>query len=166
MRTIVYSLLAAVSGVVLLFSYRASVADVAAADPVPAETPAAAQTVVPGKAAPTAPLAASSAPSAPVATDSTTGMQDGTYTGTVAATRFGPVQVAVTVTGGTIADVRMLQQPDSNGRDQQINARAIPILIRETTSAQSAAIDMVSGATYTSRGYVASLQSALDQARL
>lgn len=136
MRTIVYSLLVAVSGVVLLFSYRASVADVAAAGPVP------------------------------VATDSTPGMQDGTYTGTAAATRFGPVRVAVTVTGGTIADVRILQQPDSNGRDQMINARAIPILIGETTSAQSAAIDMVSGATYTSRGYVASLQSALDQARL
>ncbi|MBV9923302.1 MAG: FMN-binding protein, partial [Pseudonocardia sp.] len=53
-----------------------------------------------------------------------------------------------------------------NGRDQEINAEALPVLVRETMSAQNADIDMVSGATVTSDGYVRSLQSALDQAGL
>ena len=54
--------------------------------------------------------------------------------------------------------------PDASGRDQEINSEAVPELVQETMQAQSAQIDMVSGATYTSDGYVTSLQSALDQA--
>jgi uncharacterized protein with FMN-binding domain len=87
-------------------------------------------------------------------------------TGTVADTRWGPVQVQITVADGSITDVSVLQYPDSNGKDQEINARALPILIQETLDAQGAGIDMVSGATYTSDGYLTSLQSALDQAGL
>ena len=60
----------------------------------------------------------------------------------------------------------MLQYPTGNGTDQQINSYALPILIQETMDAQSANIDMVSGATVTSDGYLQSLQSALDQAGL
>jgi uncharacterized protein with FMN-binding domain len=59
----------------------------------------------------------------------------------------------------------VLQYPNGNHRDQEINDYALPILIDETTKAQSAQIDMVSGATVTSDGYIRSLQSALDQAR-
>lgn len=59
----------------------------------------------------------------------------------------------------------MIAYPDSNGRDRQINSSAIPQLVTETISAQSAQIHMVSGATYTSNGYAQSLQSALDQAQ-
>jgi uncharacterized protein with FMN-binding domain len=87
-------------------------------------------------------------------------------TGTVAETRWGPVQVQITVADGSITDVAVVQYPNSNGKDQEINARALPILIQETLKAQSASIDMVSGATYTSDGYLTSLQSALDQAGL
>jgi uncharacterized protein with FMN-binding domain len=76
------------------------------------------------------------------------------------------VQVQLTVAGGKITAVQVVQYPDSNGRDQEINAQALPILVKETLSAQSAKIDMVSGATYTSDGYLTSLQSALDQAGL
>ena len=90
----------------------------------------------------------------------------GAVTGAVAQTRWGPVQGRITVTGGRITDVSVVQYPHENGRDQQINARALPVLIDETISAQSASIDMVSGATITSEGYVQSLQSALDQAGL
>ena len=54
--------------------------------------------------------------------------------------------------------------PSGNGRDLEINDRALPVLVQETLDAQSADIDMVSGATVTSDGYVTSLQSALDQA--
>ena len=60
----------------------------------------------------------------------------------------------------------MLQSPSGNGKDSEINNYALPILTEETTSAQSANIDMVSGATVTSVGYIQSLQSALDQANL
>ena len=75
------------------------------------------------------------------------------------------MQVQVTVAGGQISDVQVVDYPDGNGRDRQINQNAIPQLVSETVRAQSAQIDMVSGATYTSRGYVTSLQSALDQAQ-
>jgi uncharacterized protein with FMN-binding domain len=87
-------------------------------------------------------------------------------TGDAADTRWGPVQVELTVSDGTITDVEVVEYPDGNGKDQQINARALPVLVQETLDAQSADIDMVSGATVTSEGYVESLQSALDQAGL
>jgi uncharacterized protein with FMN-binding domain len=87
-------------------------------------------------------------------------------TGAVASTRWGPVQVQLTVAGGKITAAQVVQQPDGNGRDQEINASAVPTLVQETLDAQSAKIDMVSGATVTSEGYLQSLQSALDQAHL
>ena len=71
----------------------------------------------------------------------------------------------ITVSGGRIADVSVPEYPDSERRDQEINAQAIPQLVAETKAAQSAQIDMVSGATFTSNGYAQSLQSALDQAK-
>ncbi|MEO6702666.1 MAG: FMN-binding protein [Jatrophihabitantaceae bacterium] len=87
-----------------------------------------------------------------------------TVTGSVADTRWGPVQVQLTVQGGKVTNVSVIQYPNGNSRDQEINSQALPILINETLSAQSAKVDMVSGATYTSQGYLSSLQSALDQA--
>jgi uncharacterized protein with FMN-binding domain len=84
----------------------------------------------------------------------------------VAQTRWGPVQVVITVSGGKITAVDVPTYPTANGRDQQINAFAIPILKRETMSAQGADIDTVSGATVTSRGYIQSLQAAIDAAHL
>jgi uncharacterized protein with FMN-binding domain len=89
-----------------------------------------------------------------------------TVTGSVAKTRWGPVQVQLKVSNGKIANVSVIQYPNGNGRDQEINSQALPILIQETVSAQSAHVDMVSGATVTSDGYLESLQSALDQAGL
>lgn len=88
-----------------------------------------------------------------------------TVTGPSVNTRWGPVQVQLTMSGDTITAVDVVQYPDGNRRDQEINARALPILVRETLDAQSADIDMVSGATVTSDGYVSSLQAALDEAR-
>ena len=87
-----------------------------------------------------------------------------TYTGSVAQTRWGPVQVKITVQSGQLTKVTILQQPSGNSRDAEINNYALPILINESLKAQSANIDMVSGATVTSDGYVQSLQAALDQA--
>lgn len=76
------------------------------------------------------------------------------------------VQVQVKVNGGKLADVSVLQSPNGNPRDQEINAYALPILVQESLDAQSANIDMVSGATVTSDGYLQSLQGALDKAGL
>jgi len=89
-----------------------------------------------------------------------------TVTGDVAQTQWGPVQVQLVIENGTITDVKVLQYPSGNPRDVEINNYALPILIQETSQAQSAQIDMVSGATVTSTGYLQSLQSALDQANL
>ena len=98
--------------------------------------------------------------------DGTASASPVTVTGSSADTRWGPVQVEVTVADGTITDVTVVDYPTENGKDRQINARALPVLVQETLDAQSADIDMVSGATVTSDGYLQSLQSALDQAGL
>jgi uncharacterized protein with FMN-binding domain len=89
-----------------------------------------------------------------------------TVTGDTVQTQWGPVQVQLSVAGSRITGVTVLQYPNGNGTDTQINNYALPILVNETMSAQSASIDMVSGATYTSTGYQQSLQSALDRAGL
>ena len=89
-----------------------------------------------------------------------------TVTGPAVSTRWGDVQVAITLDGSTITDVTVPVYPTGNGRDQQINAYALPMLISDTLDAQSADIDMITGATVTSEGYVQSLQGALDKAGL
>jgi uncharacterized protein with FMN-binding domain len=91
--------------------------------------------------------------------------KDGTATGAVISTRFGDVQVEVTISGGAIANVTALQLPDRDRRSQSIASAAAPILRDEALTAQSANIDLLSGATYTSEAYAESLQSALDQVR-
>ena len=87
-----------------------------------------------------------------------------TLTGTVASTPYGPMQVAVTMAGKKITGVKVLQETNTGAMSQQIYANAVPQLTKETLAAQSARIDAVSGASYTSSGYIKSLQSALDQA--
>jgi uncharacterized protein with FMN-binding domain len=74
--------------------------------------------------------------------------------------------VQITVSDGTITKSEVLQVPWNNGRDQEINSQAVPILNSEAVQSQSAQIDMVSGASFTSNGYISSLQSAIDQANL
>ena len=89
-----------------------------------------------------------------------------TVTGAAASTIYGPVQVQIMVKGGKVTAAKAVEYPQDTPRDSQINAFAIPVLDREAASVGSAAIDMVSGATYTSQGYITSLQSALDQAKI
>jgi len=107
----------------------------------------------------------SAEPSAP----STAGVQtpattvSGTYTGDAVQTRYGTVQVEITVTDGQITAVDALQAPSGNPRNEQITSHAVPILTDEVLAAQNANVDSVSGASYTSDGYLQSLQSALDQ---
>jgi uncharacterized protein with FMN-binding domain len=83
-------------------------------------------------------------------------------TGNVANTVYGPVQVQLVVQSSKIIKVAVLQQPMNTIHDIQIGQFAFPQLISETLKAQNAKIDAVSGASYTSQGYIQSLQSALD----
>ncbi|GIE53671.1 FMN-binding protein [Amorphoplanes nipponensis] len=140
MRRITLWLFSTVAALVLLFSYRTSTGS-------PAPAGAAQTTTATG----------------PAATAAGGGK---TYTGSVAATRWGDVQVAITVTDGRITDVAVPVYPSGNGKDQEINAYALPVLRQETLAAQNADIDTVSGATVTSDGYRESLQAALDAAHL
>jgi len=87
-----------------------------------------------------------------------------TVTGTVADTTYGPMQVQVTLAGQSITSVKVLQRTDTGAESDQIDASAIPRLVNETLAVQSAHINAVSGASYTSAGYQRSLQSALDKA--
>jgi uncharacterized protein with FMN-binding domain len=153
-KKIVLWFMSTLTVVTLLFGYHTSTSSTAA---VTAESSAVAP-VTSGTGS------ASSGTSATSGTSSTS--TSTTFTGDSADTRWGPVQVEITIADGTMTDVSVIDYPTENGKDQQINARALPVLIRETLDAQSAEIDMVSGATVTSDGYVESLQSALDQAGL
>jgi uncharacterized protein with FMN-binding domain len=91
---------------------------------------------------------------------------DGVYTGSDVQTRFGSVQVQVTIAAGTITEVTPLQLTDVDRRSVQISNQAAPMLRQEVLAAQSAQVSTIGGATYTSEGYLSSLQSALDQAGL
>jgi uncharacterized protein with FMN-binding domain len=90
--------------------------------------------------------------------------QGRTLTGKPWPTVYGLVQVRITVAGGRVTAASAVRYPVDTPRDAQINAFAIPQLNKEAVAAGSAKIDTVSGATYTSGGYIGSLQSALDQA--
>jgi serine/threonine protein kinase len=87
-----------------------------------------------------------------------------TVAGTVTQTPYGPMQVRLTLAGQKITNVTVLQRTDDGPESDQIDAFALPKLTSETLAAQSAKIDAVSGASYTSSGYIQSLQSALDKA--
>jgi uncharacterized protein with FMN-binding domain len=84
----------------------------------------------------------------------------------VSQTRFGNVQVQITVSGGKITDVTALQLTDEGSRSVSISNQAAPLLRDEVLQAQSANVQTISGATITSDGYLSSLQSALDAAHL
>jgi uncharacterized protein with FMN-binding domain len=163
MRRITLWLFSTVAAVVLLFSYRTSTGGgtaPAVAAAAPATTP---QADDPAAGASPEPPTSPTSPSAGASTGSSAAK---TYTGSVAGTRWGDVQVTVTVAGGKITDVGVPIYPNGNGRDQEINAFALPTLVQETLQAQTANIQTVSGATVTSDGYLQSLQSALDAAGL
>src|SRR3954454_15951889 len=142
MRRIAVAIVGTVSGLVLLFSYHTSRNESSVA--VSASAPAVAgSSGSSGAAAGAAPPAAAASAA-------------GTYTGASVMTRWGAVQVEITVADGKITAVQAVEYPQGNARDRQINAYALPVLAQEATQAQSAQIDAVSGATVTSDGYIQS----------
>lgn len=152
-------------GLILLFSFRTP-------DSVPPRTaggPASQVAIVPGQSArpgsssgtlgsPPTPVGASAAPR-PSANNGTR-----TTTGDDVPNQFGDVQVQVTFAGGKITDVKALQLPFDRRRSAEISQYVEPYLRSEALQAQSAQIDLISGATYTSMSYAQSLQSAIDKA--
>lgn len=91
--------------------------------------------------------------------------RDGQYTGNVADAYYGPMQVKVVIQKGKIVDVKVLNYPHDRRRSAVINDQALPWLHDEAISAQSARVDMISGATLTSEAYIESLQTALNSAK-
>jgi uncharacterized protein with FMN-binding domain len=164
MRRITLWSLSTLTALVLLFSYHTSTSSKGATPAAPVIAQAASPAAVPTPEATTpsdSPTSSSSSGSSGSSSSSAK-----TYDGEAVSTRFGNVQVQITVTNGKITASQVLQVPWNDHRDQEINSAAVPILNQEAVSSQSANIDMVSGATYTSDGYIQSLQSAIDQAHL
>lgn len=90
--------------------------------------------------------------------------KDGQYTGSVADAYYGYIQVLAIVSGGKLTDVRFLQYPNDQPNSVAINSQAMPYLKQEALQAQSAHVNIISGATDTSQAFVQSLSSALSRA--
>ncbi len=182
MRRITYWALSTLSVLVLLFSYRTSTSSSFATGVVAAGTANAGSSGAgTGDTGSSTDPGTSSGSSGTAGTSTDPGTSSGssgtadsgaatdspqTVIGDAISTRFGDVQVQITVADGKITKSVVTQVPWNDRRDQEINGYAVPILNEETVSAQSASIDMVSGATFTSDGYIQSLQSAIDRAHL
>jgi uncharacterized protein with FMN-binding domain len=189
MKRAVLATLGTVTTIVVLLGFKSApthaarpafVAPLTGSDPPVVETPSpldVASSAPPSSAAASvasaAPAVASAAPTTQAAAPTKTPTRSaspptkavsGTFLGSSVQTRYGPVQIKITYAGGRVTGVVAVQLPSGRSRDAEINNYAVPILESETLSAQSANINSVSGATYTSDGYVQSLQSALDAA--
>ena len=155
MRRAIVALVSTIVGLVLLLGFKshssAGTGLVATAPHHPAKA----------KAAPT-PKPKSSPATKKRSTSTVTSTR--TVTGDSVDTSYGPVQVRVSVKGSRITDVQAVQLPQGSSRDIEIDNSAVPQLRQEALDAQSAQINSISGATYTSDGYIRSLQSALDSA--
>jgi uncharacterized protein with FMN-binding domain len=159
LRRVILAICATAAALALLLSFKTHTQS------APGESPAAALgTPAPGTASGAA--ASAAAPESGGAETSGAGGAGAarTVTGDEVNTIYGPVQVKITVSGGKVSAAAAVEYPTESPRDYQINSFAIPQLNSEAVAAGSAHIDAVSGASYTSQGYIGSLQSALDKA--
>jgi uncharacterized protein with FMN-binding domain len=161
MRRVILAIVTTAAALALLLSFKTH------SQSGPGTSPAAALgSPTPGGAGPAASASAgaASASAGGASAGTQAGGQGKTVTGKAWPTVYGPVQVRITLAGGRITAASAVAYPVNTPRDEQINAFAIPQLNKEAVAAGSAKIDAVSGATYTSGGYIGSLQNALDQA--
>jgi uncharacterized protein with FMN-binding domain len=154
MRRVILAVTATIAGLVALLSFKSHAPTLAAATGTTggsstSSSSSSSSSSVPGE-----------FPTGSAAPKLTAGQS--TLTGHVANTVYGPVQIQLVVQDSKIVKVAILEQPTNTIHDIQIGEFAFPRLISETLTAQNAKIDAVSGASYTSAGYIASLQSALD----
>jgi uncharacterized protein with FMN-binding domain len=173
MRRVILAVVSTVAALVLLLSFKTHNATSLAVPPaIVASTTPSPAAPAPSAAATVPSTATSSAAAAPAPTTTTAkpkatktaAPSTRTVTGDAVDTRYGPVQVQITVTNGKLTAANAIEYPQNERRDQEINSYAVPVLDKEALAAGSAKIDIVSGATYTSDGYATSLQSALDKA--
>jgi uncharacterized protein with FMN-binding domain len=156
----VTALLATIASVVWLVTFRvtpharAVAAAPAQSSPAVTETPAGAGTN------------ASATPAATPTPAPTNKPASGTFTGPVIGTEFGDVQVRIVVTNGHLIDINAVQMPFDRARSAEITQYVTPVLRSEAIQAQSARIDIISGATFTSEAYAESLDAALRQDHL
>ena len=161
MSRVVAVVLATLGGLALLLTFKTSPSGAKKV----ALAPVANQPAASAPPATTSPTGPSSAPPGSTAPPTTAPAgQAKSYDGQVFENQYGSVQVRVVIQGGHITDVQALQMPADRQRSAEISQFAEPQLRSEALQAQSANIDLVSGATYTSESYAQSLQSALDQA--
>jgi uncharacterized protein with FMN-binding domain len=161
MRRVVLALGGTIAGLVMLLSFRTHMGSSAAAVVAGSGGKSGSGGTTSSGASGSAGSAAAAA-SAPVSAGSGTGTA---VTGNVINTPYGPTQVQVTVNAGKIVKVTVLQHTNDGVNSMMIDGRALPLLNNETLTAQSGKINAVSGASYTSAGYIQSLQSALDKAK-
>ena len=122
------------------------------------DTPVPAPSATPTKSGASSTAAPTVAPAKPV------GGVTGSFTGSVANTRYGPVQVKITVENGKIVDAQAVQAP--SGSNDRYTQKAVPVLRQQTIAIQSANVQGVSGASFTSYGWYQSLASAISKAGL
>ncbi len=166
------TLAAAAIGVVLLFSFRTppaatiatvSPSSISSSSPTPSPTTATPSGAPPSGGASPTPTSTTTVTPTPKPTAS--GFKSGSFTGQTYANPYGNVQVQVVISGGKITDVKTIQYPNGHQQSVFINSQALPLLREEVLQAQSAQINIIGGATFTSEGYAQSVQSALDMAR-
>jgi uncharacterized protein with FMN-binding domain len=155
MRRALITTAATVVGVVYILNFKVT-PHVAALAEAPAAQGEGVQPATPGASTPP--------PTTP--TPANNGVLDGTFTGPSVFVRFGNVQVRIVVSGGRVADLQAIDLPSDRSRSVEISQFSGPVLRQEAIRAQSARINVVSGATYTSFGYAQSIEGALQQAHL
>jgi uncharacterized protein with FMN-binding domain len=167
MKKLVLAAVIILGSVGYAFMSRATAAATVPLDTVAVVTQTSAGLPAPATAAPTVaatPTTPKPVPSIP--TPVATGQyKNGTYTGSVADAYYGNIQVAAVISGGKLTNVKVLQYPNDRGESVQINQQALPILVREAITAQSAHVNGVSGASDTSPAFVQSLGAALASAK-
>lgn len=165
MKRVLLSTFGTVAGLVALLGFKSHSPVVSTAGGLPSAALPAASTPTAAAPAPSGTTpAAGASPKPGSSSSSATGSAGRTLDGQAVETPYGIVQVQVSVSGTKITNAKFLQLTAYDGQSEQINQYAAPILLQETLKAQNANIDTVSGASYTTAGYVQSLQSALDQA--
>lgn len=163
---IAYSMYQQISGsqVMPVISPRASLSQTSLL-PTNTPTPTLISSPTPTSSSTSQPTSSQSTPTETPTPFPRSGYKDGTYTGDAADAFYGMIQVQSTITGGKITNVQFLQAPNDRGTSIYINSQADPLLAQEAIQAQSANVNIVSGATDSSNAFIQSLQSALDKAK-
>jgi hypothetical protein len=160
MRRVILSIVGTVAGLVALLSFKSHLPSVPSASAATGGSAGTSSAGSPASSSSSSSLVPGEFPQGSLSGKLATG--ETAVNGKVATTVYGPVQIQLIMQNHKIVKVAVLQQPQNTIRDIQIGEFAFPKLISETLTVQDAKVDAVSGASYTSAGYIKSLQSAVD----